>query len=85
MISPAQLNLRNVRNRTLGTVLRMIANANWKPDRPSLVEHFGKSLRDLIGDIRRNPLPERWTKLIERLSAEEDALNERTRREPPAG
>ena len=29
-----------------------------------------------------NPLPERWTKLIERLNAEEDALNERTRRGP---
>ena len=60
-----------------------MANTNWKFGRPSLTEHIGKVLRDLIDDLGRKPLPERWAQLIERLNAEEDALNERARRETP--
>ena len=73
-----------MRNRTLRSVLRSMANTNWKSGRPSPVEHIGKVLRDLIEGLGRKPLPERWTQLIERLNAEEDALNERTRRGPAA-
>ena len=58
-----------------------MTDTNWKPARPSPVEHIGKVLRETIEGLRREPLPERWIRLIEHLNAEEDALNERTRRE----
>ena len=58
------------------------ARANAKPAPPSLDEHIGKGLRGLFA--ARGPLPEPWSRLIARLNAQEDALNERKRR-PPRG
>jgi hypothetical protein len=42
--------------------------------RPLSLERLGKSLQKRFDEIVREPLPERWTKLISRLNEEEARL-----------
>ena len=61
-----------------------MAETNWRPDAgPSIIDHIGKVLRETTHARQNEPLPERWIELIQRLNAEEDAFNQRTRCEPP--
>ena len=42
----------------------------WGP--PLLVERIASALNKTFDEIRHEPLPERWTELINRLNAEEE-------------
>ena len=46
----------------------------WRP--PLLVERIGSALHKTFDEIRYEPLPERWTELIDRLNAEEEREGE---------
>jgi hypothetical protein len=59
-----------------------MAEAHWRPGaQPSLLEHFGKVLREINKVFRHERLPERWIELIKRLDAEEEASG-RDREQP---
>jgi hypothetical protein len=46
----------------------------------TILKQFGEAIRTTYAWIVSDPLPVRWANLINQLNAEEDALNERTRR-----
>jgi hypothetical protein len=46
----------------------------------TILKQFGEVIRTTYGWMFSDPLPVRWASLIRQLNAEEDALNERTRR-----
>ena len=45
-----------------------------------IVDRIGRAVHELLETVRRDPIPERWTDLLERLNAEEDAQSERSQR-----
>jgi hypothetical protein len=40
---------------------------------PSILDRIGRMVHELLESIRNQPIPERWTDLLNRLNAEEDA------------
>ena len=46
----------------------------------SVLDRIGRAVHELLETVRRDTIPERWTDLLERLNAEEDAQNERGQR-----
>ena len=46
----------------------------------SVLDRLGRAVRELIEPVRRDTIPERWTELLERLNAEEDAQHGRGQR-----
>ena len=46
---------------------------------PSFIEHIGRACRQAFDQFVRNPLPERWVALIQRLDAEDDRRRGRSR------
>ena len=47
---------------------------------PTVLGWIGRTVHDLLETVRSDTVPERWTDLLERLNAEEDAQNERKQR-----
>ena len=43
----------------------------------SVLRWIGRTVQELLDTVRRDTIPERWTDLLERLNAEEDAQNQR--------
>jgi hypothetical protein len=59
---------------TLRQFLRM-ESGSWP-----ILQHLGETFRQAYAWVVRGPVPTRWIALIEQLNAEEDAMNERSRR-----
>ena len=38
-----------------------------------LLDQIGRAIHEALETVRREPIPERWTELLDRLNAEEEA------------